>query len=153
VTLSIVAVAQVVEWLLGRAWKEKLYKYASYFGHYGPLYAGYGFRDFLKKIATARNVISFYADTWLRRERASLPQSCVMDEVFTQERLVPSEKEGSKLRVLYLDKEGGFGGSSRSLYFLIKNLDRRRVEAQVVLRERGPALERLQRAGSQDVPS
>lgn len=66
ITLSIVAVAQVVEWLLGRAWKEKLYKHAGYFGHYGPLYAGYGFRDFLRKIAGARNAISFYVDTWLK---------------------------------------------------------------------------------------
>jgi len=70
-TLGIVAVAQVVEWLLGRAWKEKLYKHAGYFGHYGPLYAGYGFGEFLKKIATARNAISFYVDTWFEENGIS----------------------------------------------------------------------------------
>jgi asparagine synthase (glutamine-hydrolysing) len=70
-TMGVVAVAQVVGWVLGRAWKEKLYKRAGYFGHYGPLYAGYGFSDFLRRIATARNAISFYVDTWF--EENGLP--------------------------------------------------------------------------------
>lgn len=70
-----------------------------------------------------------------------------MGDLFPRSVLSSPEKEGSRLRVLYLDKEGGFGGSSRSLYFLIKNLDRKRTEAQVVLRERGPALERYKELG------
>ena len=70
-----------------------------------------------------------------------------MVEVCTGKVLSAAGEAGSKVRVLYLDKEGGFGGSSRSLYFLIKNLERESTEAQVVLRERGPALERYQELG------
>jgi len=55
--------------------------------------------------------------------------------------LASVEEEALKVRILFLDKEGGYGGSSRSLYFLIKNLDRSRVVPIVVLRERGPAME------------
>ena len=45
------------------------------------------------------------------------------------------------ISVLFLDKEGGYGGSSRSLYFLIKHLDKSRVLPFVILRQHGPALE------------
>jgi len=43
-----------------------------------------------------------------------------------------------KTRVLYIDIEGGWGGSSRSLYFLIKNLGRRDFEPVVVYGKKGP---------------
>lgn len=46
------------------------------------------------------------------------------------------------MNVLFLDKEGGYGGSSRSLYFLIKSLDRSRITTHVVSREIGPIAER-----------
>jgi glycosyltransferase involved in cell wall biosynthesis len=49
--------------------------------------------------------------------------------------------------ILFLDKEGGFGGSSRSLYFLVKNLNRGRFESYVALRESGPAEDRYQALG------
>lgn len=71
IMLGVVPVAQVVQWLLGRTWKERFYKHASYFGHYGPLYAGYGFRNFLKKAGNARNAVSFYVDTWLQENGLS----------------------------------------------------------------------------------
>jgi asparagine synthase (glutamine-hydrolysing) len=65
IALSVVAAAQMVQWVFGRTWKDRFYKRAGYFGHYGPLYAGYGFRSFLKRAANARNAVSFYVDTWL----------------------------------------------------------------------------------------
>lgn len=46
--------------------------------------------------------------------------------------------------VLYLDKEGGFGGSSRSLYFLIASLDRCEFRPLVVSREPGPIRQRYE---------
>lgn len=51
------------------------------------------------------------------------------------------------LRVLYLDIEGGFGGSSRSLYHLLAELDRRRVAPEVWYRRHGPMAQRLAQAG------
>jgi len=53
----------------------------------------------------------------------------------------------AEANVLFLDKEGGFGGSSRSLYFLIKHLDRGRILPVVALREPGPALEWYSKLG------
>jgi glycosyltransferase involved in cell wall biosynthesis len=41
-------------------------------------------------------------------------------------------------KILYLDHEGGWGGSSRSLYYLIKNLNRSRFEPVVWHRKEGP---------------
>lgn len=40
--------------------------------------------------------------------------------------------------ILYLDIEGGFGGSSRSLYNLITALDRQEFHPVVICREKGP---------------
>lgn len=42
------------------------------------------------------------------------------------------------LRVLCLDIEGGYGGSSRSLYHLLKHVDRSRVAPEVWCRRAGP---------------
>ena len=44
-----------------------------------------------------------------------------------------------RLNILYVDIEGGWGGSSRSLYFLIRNLDRSRHNPIVLLGKKGPA--------------
>jgi len=49
--------------------------------------------------------------------------------------------------VLYLDVEGGFGGSSRSLHFLVQHLDRARFAPVVVVRKDGPAVARYQEMG------
>lgn len=70
-----------------------------------------------------------------------------MDDAFSRGDLSFPEKDGSRLRILFLDKEGGFGGSSRSLYFLIKNLDRGKIVPCVALRERGPALKLYREMG------
>jgi len=50
------------------------------------------------------------------------------------------------MNILFLDKEGGFGGSSRSLYFLVKNLNRS-INPFVLLREKGPMLEEYRALG------
>lgn len=42
------------------------------------------------------------------------------------------------LRVLCLDIEGGYGGSSRSLYYLLKYVDRDRVSPEVWCKREGP---------------
>ncbi len=64
-SIAIVPLARLVHLLFGRRYKEKLYKYASYFGHYRAQYSGYSFKYFLNKITNARNPVSFYVDTWL----------------------------------------------------------------------------------------
>ncbi|MBT6276612.1 MAG: glycosyltransferase, partial [Chromatiales bacterium] len=43
------------------------------------------------------------------------------------------------LRVLCLDIEGGYGGSSRSLWEALRHIDRSRIEPEVWCRKRGPA--------------
>lgn len=42
------------------------------------------------------------------------------------------------LRVLCLDIEGGYGGSSRSLFYLVKYLDREQVDVEVWCKREGP---------------
>ncbi|MGQ0671751.1 MAG: glycosyltransferase family 4 protein [Hyphomicrobium sp.] len=53
----------------------------------------------------------------------------------------------SPLRVLCLDIEGGYGGSSRSLYYLLKNVDRALVEPTVWCRRQGPIQDRYGELG------
>lgn len=48
------------------------------------------------------------------------------------------------LRVLCLDIEGGFGGSSRSLWEVLRNVDRSLIAAEVWCRKDGPAQARYQ---------
>ena len=51
---------------------------------------------------------------------------------------------GSKpLRVLYIDIEGGWGGSSRSLFYLVTALDRTKIVPVVWHRRKGPLSDRL----------
>lgn len=45
--------------------------------------------------------------------------------------------------IIYIDHEGGWGGSSRSLYYLLANLDRERYMPHVLLGREGPAADRL----------
>jgi asparagine synthase (glutamine-hydrolysing) len=65
-SLAIVPVARVGQILLGRNFKERVYKYAGYFGHYRPHFAAFGLGYYMKNIAKARNAVSFYVHTWLR---------------------------------------------------------------------------------------
>ncbi len=51
------------------------------------------------------------------------------------------------LRVLCLDIEGGYGGSSRSLWDVLRHIDRTRVEAEVWCRKAGPVQDRYQAEG------
>lgn len=55
------------------------------------------------------------------------------------------------VRVLHLDKEGGYGGSSRSLFELVSRLDRSKVEPVVAYRTQGPASEWYSRIGVETV--
>lgn len=49
--------------------------------------------------------------------------------------------KNDKVKILFIDIEGGWGGSSRSLYYLIKNLDKNKYSPVVILGKRGPALD------------
>ena len=51
------------------------------------------------------------------------------------------------MRVLCLDIEGGYGGSSRSLYYLLKNLDPTRVVPEVWCRQNGPIVSMYKDSG------
>ena len=48
---------------------------------------------------------------------------------------------------LYLDVEGGWGGSSRSLYYLVRSMDRRSFRPVVISRKEGPNKERYGELG------
>lgn len=52
-----------------------------------------------------------------------------------------------KRRVLCLDIEGGFGGSSRSLFYLIKHMDRARYDFEVWCKRPGPIQQAYQELG------
>ena len=54
---------------------------------------------------------------------------------------------GAPRRVLLIDVEGGFGGSSRSLYHLVEHLDRARFVPTVWGRSEGPMVDRLDKIG------
>ena len=56
-------------------------------------------------------------------------------------------QDGGRTAVLYLDVEGGWGGSSRSLYYLVEALDRSSFEPVVLLRKDGPVEERYRAIG------
>lgn len=49
--------------------------------------------------------------------------------------------------VLFFDLEGGFGGSSRSMFYLVKHIDREAFPPVVVVRKDGPIVERYQELG------
>ena len=51
------------------------------------------------------------------------------------------------IRVLYIDIEGGWGGSSRSLLYFVGHLDPNKVKPIVWHRREGPVSERLQDLG------
>lgn len=51
------------------------------------------------------------------------------------------------MKVLCLDIEGGFGGSSRSLFESIRHLDRAQADVEVWCRKAGPVVERYQKLG------
>ena len=56
-------------------------------------------------------------------------------------------RKGGALRVLYIDIEGGWGGSSRSLFCMVAAFDRTRVDATIWHRTGGPISQRLDALG------
>jgi glycosyltransferase involved in cell wall biosynthesis len=56
-------------------------------------------------------------------------------------------RDARPIRTLHVDIEGGWGGSSRSLFELLSRLDRRRIEPIVAHRQMGPIVERYQEIG------
>lgn len=59
----------------------------------------------------------------------------------------PDNAPGNIPTVLFLDVEGGFGGSSRSMFHLIENLDRSRFSPVAVVRKKGPIIEKYKAIG------
>ena len=51
------------------------------------------------------------------------------------------------MNILFLDKEGGYGGSSRSLHYMVKNLDHEKIVPSILLREEGPIIKEYGRIG------
>ena len=47
-------------------------------------------------------------------------------------------RKRNRYKILCIDHEGGYGGSSRSLFYLIKNLDRNIFEIEVWCGKEGP---------------
>ena len=48
-----------------------------------------------------------------------------------------------KLKILYIDIEGGYGGSSRSLFNMVSNLNNKLFEPVVICKKKGPTTEKL----------
>lgn len=48
----------------------------------------------------------------------------------------------TKIPILYIDIEGGWGGSSRSLYYIVKNLDKKRFNPVIIYGKEGPIKKR-----------
>ena len=65
-----------------------------------------------------------------------------MDGTASRSRGPTIPHSGNAAGVLYLDAEAGWGGSSRSLFYLIDSLDRRAWRPIPVLRRNGPIVER-----------
>ena len=61
--------------------------------------------------------------------------------------MTPSSGEGAGGGILFLDLEGGWGGSSRSLFHIVEAIDRDRFRPLVVLRKDGPVAERYRALG------
>ncbi|MBW1716683.1 MAG: glycosyltransferase family 4 protein [Deltaproteobacteria bacterium] len=55
--------------------------------------------------------------------------------------------EGSSKGILFLDVEGGFGGSSRSLYYFIQNMNMERFSPVVIVRKMGPVVDKYKALG------
>ena len=51
------------------------------------------------------------------------------------------------INTLHIDIENGFGGSSRSLSYLIKNFERKYIKPEVWVAKEGPAIERNKKNG------
>jgi asparagine synthase (glutamine-hydrolysing) len=66
IILGIVPIARLVGVIFGKKWKDSIYKYASYWGHYSNHFAGYGLKYFFEYIGKARNVISFSVARWIK---------------------------------------------------------------------------------------
>lgn len=58
---------------------------------------------------------------------------------------------GSPLKTLHIDIEGGWGGSSRSLFELVRRLDRERVHPLVAHRQEGPLVDWYKEIGIRTV--
>lgn len=69
-----------------------------------------------------------------------------MDGGYCRRRAMTTQFSG-RAAILFLDVEGGWGGSSRSLFHLIDALDRRAFEPVVLLRKEGPAVQRYAQLG------
>ena len=65
------------------------------------------------------------------------------------ETTIPSsgERGAAPAPVLFLDLEGGFGGSSRSMYYLVRHMDREAFVPVVVVRKAGPIVARYEELG------
>lgn len=65
-TVMVVPFARVVGALAGNKNKNRIYEYARYFGHYGPYYAPWGWRNFARCSSDIRNPITLFVEQWLR---------------------------------------------------------------------------------------
>lgn len=72
---------------------------------------------------------------------SSLPQSPDQDLAAAR------SARSAPIRTLHVDIEGGWGGSSRSLFELLRRLDRNRIEPLVAHRQEGPVRERYAGVG------
>lgn len=76
-SLMVIPLAKLVQWLLGDHFKQGFYRYASYIGHYRPLYAGYSPLYFIKRAGLSRNPVSFFVETWLEENGLSVESKIV----------------------------------------------------------------------------
>lgn len=74
--MAVLPASQLVGLLGGRGAKDRFYAYARYIGHYGPYYAPWGWRTYLRQSNDIRNPLPLFLDTWLQEENGFFRESC-----------------------------------------------------------------------------
>ena len=64
-SMAVLPIAQIVGLLAGGSAKQCFYAYARYIGHYGPNYAPWGARHFLRNASDIRNSVSLIVVEWI----------------------------------------------------------------------------------------
>jgi asparagine synthase (glutamine-hydrolysing) len=71
--MAVLPAAQLIGLLGGRRAKDRFYAHARYIGHYGPYYAPWGWRKFLKEAMDVRNALPFFTETWMEENGIGTP--------------------------------------------------------------------------------
>lgn len=76
--ITVVPFARLAGIVAGSRCKDAVYRMASYWGHYGYLFAAVGFLRYIKAFSKARGPLSFMIEDWIHENVInSYPESCM----------------------------------------------------------------------------